>query len=310
MEISDLNVKNFRTLRDFSMQFKGGVNVLVGPNGCGKSNIIAVINECCSVLMINETRINPLDVSYFIKEPIVIKSNFIHEKIKMAVEISYKGEHGLDIHPKTLPTQSIMNYYKIIPSNRLLQQSSSMIHLSNHRKNPRDRFNLENYRTEELFYEYYDMWSILPESLNQVSEVIRTLYPGFEDVHISPNPKDNTAELLVIINGTAFPFHLLSSGLQQLLSLILVVHFSKYCLILIDEPELHMNPRLLIGLMDLIKKSAEKNQNQFIIGTHSRQVIATPGFNIIPLEYVKTDRGYTTKISEELSKEFAVNRTG
>jgi len=38
--ITYIKVNGFRSLRDFSLSFKPGINVLIGPNGSGKSNII------------------------------------------------------------------------------------------------------------------------------------------------------------------------------------------------------------------------------------------------------------------------------
>ncbi len=43
MHLAELNVKNFRKLRDAKLQFQPGLNVLVGPNNVGKSAVVDAI---------------------------------------------------------------------------------------------------------------------------------------------------------------------------------------------------------------------------------------------------------------------------
>lgn len=38
--LRSVEVKGFRSLRDFKLEIRPGLNVLVGPNGAGKTNII------------------------------------------------------------------------------------------------------------------------------------------------------------------------------------------------------------------------------------------------------------------------------
>jgi recombinational DNA repair ATPase RecF len=40
--ITRIEVNNFKSLTDFSLNFSPGLNVLVGPNGSGKTNIVSV----------------------------------------------------------------------------------------------------------------------------------------------------------------------------------------------------------------------------------------------------------------------------
>lgn len=40
MYLAELNITNFRKLRDAKLQFQPGLNVLVGPNNVGKSAVV------------------------------------------------------------------------------------------------------------------------------------------------------------------------------------------------------------------------------------------------------------------------------
>jgi len=46
-----ISVKGFRSLRDFSLEIRSGLNVLVGPNGAGKTNIILFFDFFRNVTM-------------------------------------------------------------------------------------------------------------------------------------------------------------------------------------------------------------------------------------------------------------------
>ena len=45
MYISMLVVKNYKSIKDETFKFNKGINVLVGKNNAGKSNIVSALNE-------------------------------------------------------------------------------------------------------------------------------------------------------------------------------------------------------------------------------------------------------------------------
>ena len=42
MQIREIEISGYRSLREFQLKL-GGITILVGPNGCGKSNIYQAI---------------------------------------------------------------------------------------------------------------------------------------------------------------------------------------------------------------------------------------------------------------------------
>lgn len=60
MYLAELNITNFRKLRDAKLQFQPGLNVLVGPNNVGKS---AVVDALRTLLAGHEEPYPRLDVS-------------------------------------------------------------------------------------------------------------------------------------------------------------------------------------------------------------------------------------------------------
>ena len=45
MYISKLIIKNYKSIKDETFIFNKGINVLVGKNNAGKSNIVSALNE-------------------------------------------------------------------------------------------------------------------------------------------------------------------------------------------------------------------------------------------------------------------------
>jgi putative ATP-dependent endonuclease of the OLD family len=76
MYIHNLEIKNFRKLKDLSIDFNKGLNLLVGENDCGKSSIIDAIklvtgtqsNDWCRIntddfYTDGKTRVNELKIT-------------------------------------------------------------------------------------------------------------------------------------------------------------------------------------------------------------------------------------------------------
>ena len=46
MKINKINVKNYRLLKDFSLELKGDLSLIVGKNNCGKTSILSIFLIC------------------------------------------------------------------------------------------------------------------------------------------------------------------------------------------------------------------------------------------------------------------------
>jgi predicted ATP-dependent endonuclease of OLD family len=300
MYLSELSAANYRTLGQFHIQFNDKVNVLVGPNGSGKSNILSAINSCFYTLFFKELRLEQTDHSFHaVKKGIALHARIRHLDKIIDLQINTAEKSNSDhIKIDGIPNGNLMGYYHLIPSS--LQGSGSIVGLRNSRRGLREKFEFNRYSSDDLLFDYFDLSTKNPEELKTISKIISRLYPGFEDLHVALNVQQEQATLQAVIDGFAFGFQQLSSGLQHLIQMISTIHFSKNSVILIDEPELHMNPKMIIGVAQLIKDSSENNNNQFILGTHSSSLLTTPGIRIIPLEY----KNRNTCIAKSVDREF------
>jgi len=88
-------------------------------------------------------------------------------------------------------------------------------------------------------------------------------------------------------DGSSHDINELSSGEKEVLYGYLRIQNTspKNSILLLDEPELHLNPRLIMGLPKFYQKhlGIEKN-NQIWLVTHSdtllRETIGEPGFSV------------------------------
>lgn len=124
-----------------------------------------------------------------------------------------------------------------------------------------------------------------------LSETLKELFESFfpEKKFLGPKPTpDGSLSFPVITpNGAEHDLDELSSGEKEILYGYLRIRSSapRDSIILLDEPELHLNPRLIRGLPEFYRKHlGEALKNQLWLVTHSdaliREAIGKPGFNV------------------------------
>lgn len=87
MYIQNIKVKNYRNFNDFEMSFQDGLNVIIGSNNAGKTNLLRVI-----ALMNNPESITIHD---FNKNNILRNYNNLYKKEAPQIEIGYQIFHKL-----------------------------------------------------------------------------------------------------------------------------------------------------------------------------------------------------------------------
>lgn len=301
MRIADIYISNYKSIKELRLSFTDHVNLLIGPNGSGKTNVLNAINDCFLAFLVGDHALGESDYWFGIKNDIEIICNITHKDLRYPLKLRLNKEKKF--FASLMNQSALFGYYRYIPSDRYIHDS--MFHFQNQRFDIRDRFHKRTYYdSKAAIQSYVNMIINSPDDIEELSQVISGIYPDIEKIYFELRPKEQRGQLVAIINDFAFPLESVASGLQQLILMFCDIYYSKESLILIDEPGLHMNPKMIIALSNLIKQSSEKNKNQFIIGTHSTALISTKSFNIIPLEYKKIKDGYSTTASKIIPEEF------
>lgn len=118
-------------------------------------------------------------------------------------------------------------------------------------------------------------------------ELFSAFFPDKEFLGPKPTPDGSLSFPVRISNGAVHDLDELSSGEKEILYGYLRIRSSapKDSIILLDEPELHLNPRLIRGLPEFYRKHlGEALKNQLWLVTHSdaliREAVGKPGFNV------------------------------
>ena len=62
-------------------------------------------------------------------------------------------------------------------------------------------------------------------------------------------------------------------GISTVLPIVTAIHYHKECMISVEQPELHIHPRLQTELGDLLLKSSLENKNTLLVETHSEHLL-------------------------------------
>ncbi len=140
-----------------------------------------------------------------------------------------------------------------------------------------------------------------------LSDTLKELFESFfpDKRFLGPQPTiDGSLSFPVITsNGSVHDLDELSSGEKEILYGYLRIRSSapKDSIILLDEPELHLNPRLIRGLPEFYKKHlGEALKNQIWLVTHSdsliREAVGKPGFNVFHMLPCGADLGGASQL--------------
>lgn len=122
---------------------------------------------------------------------------------------------------------------------------------------------------------------------NTLKELFESFFPEKKFLGPQPTPDGSLAFPVITPSGAEHDLDELSSGEKEILYGYLRIRSSapRDSIILLDEPELHLNPRLIRGLPEFYRKHlGEALQNQLWLVTHSdaliREAVGKPGFNV------------------------------
>lgn len=120
-----------------------------------------------------------------------------------------------------------------------------------------------------------------------LKELFATFFPGKEFLGPQPTTDGRIAFPVRTANGNVHDLDELSAGEKEILYGYLRIRSSapKNSIILLDEPELHLNPRLIRNLPEFYRKHlGEALNNQLWLVTHSdallREAVGKPGFSV------------------------------
>ncbi len=332
--IEKLHLANFRQFNELNIRFNKGFNILAGPNGCGKTSILAAISHCFSTNDLNYSRFHEgseLWVDLIAQNQMMriglpkgsIKTGEYREsQLKQlllppsepgreAILTRSANEKLVGSIPLVLGANRNIKYKKI----QGMQREKNLHAKTNEYLNGSrllygdQELNIKQWMINRYFIIEKD-WAI--EEKNNWDHLVSSLIEiGPFDSNFSYISTGRDLEPMFSIYGKECYLEELSSGFQAVLSIIANIiewiegsnpegqRNVKTALgtVLIDELDLHLHPEWQFSLRNGLKKMFPKLQ--FIVTTHSPHILASaePG-EVIVIPISQEDNIYTLEPTE------------
>lgn len=104
------------------------------------------------------------------------------------------------------------------------------------------------------------------------SNLVRDLLPFIEDIEIEKSDRSLRFKLKDKYSGGSFvPSSFVSDGTLNMIAMVIALYFEKKSLIIIEEPERNVHPRLITKLVSMMKEVSR--QKQIILTTHHPDIV-------------------------------------
>ena len=292
MKIKELNIKNFKSILDITIQNPNPFSVFVGPNASGKSNIFEAI-ELMEFAENSKTHQQLFNV--FGDFPDLINKNhpndLIHLNIKMEKEnnpIDYNVQINED--GRFFPNISTKVYEKqmeFITEGKLKRESPYFSEFFNNYQRlflTTTLLERQKYKTNKfLDFHASNLQLVLGRVLKdknlreEVFDFMSLFVPGFEKIEIVKNELSGKEDIVLYEENYKKPFtgNLISDGTYNLLALITIVLQSEEPqFLLIEEPENGLNPKIVQELVGFFREKCQEKGHYIWLTSHSQSLVS------------------------------------
>jgi AAA15 family ATPase/GTPase len=302
-KITNIEIKNFKSIRHQTIEGCKRINVFVGPPNVGKSNVLEALSlfgllnlaPGGALSLQNLTRINKSYQLFFdglIKDNCVIALNndvkvVIEIKTGFEIKFSALGVHGFwvkDINDyKKNEREITFKSFECSSSSTKISDNTKLadITFSNNSVSPIKKYIFSKLTvndqfdtlTKSLISPFGENISDIIFSIPDVKKKVIELFDLF-NLKISRSEAGGGINLLKQLADSSFlilDFELIAETLQRLVFHQAAILSNENSVLLFEEPESHMYEPYILEFTNAIKN--DKNNNQFFIVTHSQYVI-------------------------------------
>jgi predicted ATP-dependent endonuclease of OLD family len=255
MQITNLDIKQYKSLKNLNLDNLFDVNIFIGPNNSGKSNVLDAI----------ESLFLPSDKSEFF----IDKESDYHIEIKLDEEAkkffkttaqTLTAKRSGEKKTYFLGSKKFSNLKQIeIFFNKRAVRFNSML-VENIQKIREDYADLKsNYKNE-----FKNLWQIFNQYFPDIDEIISSEVAAKTTQEITAKLKQG---------GKIVQFSRLGTGVRRIFVMMLYIFHPRYSIILMNEPEIHLHPALIKKIANLME--AHVKNEQIFFTTHS-PIFITP----------------------------------
>lgn len=302
MKIKSLNIKNFKSIVDITINEPNPFTVFVGPNGSGKSNIFEAleyrffkenfrktssdedferVDEIIAGLFPNRRNFNRLEVSnieldgktvFFNRHLVEIEIRFDTFSLR-STGLSRFGGVTLDENgneERHFPFEKQKSYQQFISNH-------SEIFIKN-----KEREKLQNKSDRRLSTSCDNLEKVLkrilenPTIREEFSEWLDLFIPEFDRIEVRKAEYSSNEDLLIFQKHYQKPFNkeLISDGTYNIIALLTAVYQSDEPQFLcIEEPENGLHPQVIKELVNFFRWACEDKGHYIWLNTHSQTLV-------------------------------------
>ena len=274
MKIKSIQIDSFKILKNFYIDFctdekVNPITLLVGTNGSGKTTLLDFIANA------------------------LFKNTMGEANNSSIIEYESDQEIPGTPNPYFFLTEDIMKIRRKAKDTSL---SKNLIYYRAGQENPKSKESIIKY-IDKLIYEKDVRGS---EAYSQLKDKVSSLFDRLS-LQINFDRLDKDKELY-FSNGQTDLIKLndLSGGEKEIITKALPLFLDdvKESVILIDEPESSLHPEWQNQILDIYKEFAIKNNNQFIIATHSPHIAGAVENNSLRLFVNENNQIKVAEINE------------
>lgn len=332
--ITDLHLKDYKSIRDVTISLNEGLNIIIGANGSGKTNFLEIleiillkfpfldISEAIDYgLVLFQSDNTPYKLETRASSETGIQETFLFKNNSLLWSIENSHYFDKSVIPPALSIKfSTPNFNDLFSNTIAFTIPFKQLYYS--RNYPRKDIKFSNKIISHNIKEKNVNWNNLSQYFDIEESFIEklALYSPIKNIRIPKElirqyQRDNiiSVENIIIeffVNGKWWSWNHLSDGTKRLFYIIssIAAPYTDAKLILLEEPELGIHPQQLNRLMDFLRMEAD--EKQIIITTHSPQVLNELKENeldrIIITNY-SPEKGTTLSHLSEEDKTFALS---
>jgi energy-coupling factor transporter ATP-binding protein EcfA2 len=327
--LESFHVKNIRLFPEVNISFNRRFNILAGPNGCGKTSVLACISHCFDTLNLIYSRFgecSELWVNVILDENIIRVGLGYNE----VVSINYRSYGSKDIIAPPPPAGS--NFVSISPGDFKIKYKICPLFIGSQRtitykkitglvpeKNQSEAFGeYANNSTKSIYGEWHTdikQWIVNRDFMTAKDWAVQEKKNWTQFIDNLPRiaPFDSQFSYITTERDLEPKFSLygkecyleeLSAGYQAVLSIIISIISwiegtregeqrdikNAVGVVCIDEPDIHLHPEWQLTLREGLLSIFPNLQ--FIVTTHSPHLLASAGLD----EIIRMPASYTDDI--------------
>ncbi|MFN3850103.1 MAG: AAA family ATPase [Spirosomataceae bacterium] len=292
MKIKSINIKNFKSIVDITINEPNPFTVFVGPNGSGKSNIFEALefsyyNFLSSSLssenekkespeyvlsmfggkedILNFKKLGSLTVNINAEQDGIINLTDDRGFIEIIIGRAIKIEK--DTTTVFIDKGSLFGFFKKFIRIFIGNKEKQRINYSDGTKLSFSCDNLEKVLKRLLEN---------PEKREKISEWLELFIPEFDRIEVQKSEFSSDENLLIYQKHYKRPFNkeLISDGTYNIIALLTAVYQSDEPQFLcIEEPENGLNPYVIRKLVDFFRNACTEKRHYIWLNTHSQTLV-------------------------------------